>query len=700
MKINFKCAVFAAVLLAASAVFAEEMWPDRGWLLRSVEEGVPGTLAQYDEKTGEFGTKPWLCLDQNVLFQLAVAWGTPGNRYYHDAKLLAAIAKGGERLVDDQDAKGMWVFRKKDNSTWGMIHMPWTYTSWIRAYLIVKDALPEASRAKWEKGLKLGYGHIVKYLGGKSTHNITTYHAAGVYCAGIAFGREDWKAAVRNYMKRLYARQAPDGFWSEHYGPVVGYNWVYLEALGIYYHYSHDPGALEALRRGAIFHRALLWQDGSSVSVIDERNPYRHDRRPGNVGLSHTPEGRRYLVNHFARAVRLNLTIGPQLAAMLLHEGGSGPAAPAIGDRAEYLSRDRKFAVDRVKPFQWCFSAYTCKPAPARWIMERQCHFELEAAPFGVVAGGGNSRMQPYFSTFTFGDPASHQPDYSTADPDFTCKAPVRYLADSAEIDGNTLKLAYGPNRASVTVRPDGRRFHVTYRLENMPDAAAMAHLPIMLTSGFTDADGRPLVEGVLTGRALGGQLRHESGLVIHIPEDAEVRTAVVGFNPYQTYGKGADPRMVISLPFARTDRQEVVFELLKTDSPLDGADEYPAAEIPYRGTGATVKVLDEFDAVFIRATAPGPELEFTLDVPKAGRRTLFLSAPVSNCYGIVQVLVNGKKVGEPFSTYNISTLIRRGRRVGEADFRAGKNTVTLRIVGKEPKSANFFTSVKAFHLK
>ena len=110
--------------------------------------------------------------------------------------------------------------------------------------------------------------------------------------------------------------------------------------------------------------------------------------------------------------------------------------------------------------------------------------------------------------------------------------------------------------------------------------------------------------------------------------------------------------------------------------------------------------MLDEFDAVFIRATAPGPELEFTLDVPKAGRKTLFLTAPVSNSYGIVQALVNGEKVGGPFSTYNISTLIRRGRRIGEADFRQGKNTVTLRIVGKDPRSANFFTSVKAIHLK
>ena len=71
-----------------------------------------------------------------------------------------SIGKGGEALVDDQDKDGKWLFKKKDNSTWGMIYMPWTYSRWIRAYVLVKDALPKAQRAKWEKGLLLGFTGI------------------------------------------------------------------------------------------------------------------------------------------------------------------------------------------------------------------------------------------------------------------------------------------------------------------------------------------------------------------------------------------------------------------------------------------------------------------------------------------------------------------------------------------------------------
>ena len=143
-----------------------------------------------------------------------------------------------------------------------------------------------------------------------------------------------------------------------------------------------------------------------------------------------------------------------------------------------------------------------------------------------------------------------------------------------------------------------------------------------------------------------------------------------------------------------------MVFEYRAPVAPVDGAEAYPALELPYRGKGATVKALDEFESVFIRAVEPGPELEFTIEQPKARRRMLYLTAPESNCYGIVQVLVNGKPVGEPFSTYQIGTRVRAYRPIGEADFRKGANTVTFRIVGKDPNSANFFTSVQTIHLR
>jgi hypothetical protein len=76
--------------------------------------------------------------------------------------VLDAVMAAGDALIADQDAKGMWEFRKKDGSTWGQIYMPWTYSRWVRAYAMIKDAMPADRRAKWEKALILGYDGIAK----------------------------------------------------------------------------------------------------------------------------------------------------------------------------------------------------------------------------------------------------------------------------------------------------------------------------------------------------------------------------------------------------------------------------------------------------------------------------------------------------------------------------------------------------------
>ncbi|MCK5802082.1 MAG: hypothetical protein KAI66_04585, partial [Lentisphaeria bacterium] len=188
-------AMVAAVALAGTiACGAEERasWVSREYLLKSLASGVEKILKQYHLETGRFGREPWICSDQNALFPLAAAWSIddPANPWYHSDEVLAAIAKGGEALVDDQDKDGKWTFRKKDNSTWGQIHMPWTYSRWIRAYFLVREALPPASRETWERGLRLGYTNIRRYADG-GTHNIPTHHAMGLFIAGQCFGEKE-----------------------------------------------------------------------------------------------------------------------------------------------------------------------------------------------------------------------------------------------------------------------------------------------------------------------------------------------------------------------------------------------------------------------------------------------------------------------------------------------------------------------------
>ncbi|MBQ7393156.1 MAG: hypothetical protein IJV89_02235 [Lentisphaeria bacterium] len=539
-----------ALLLSSAVLVLAGTWPDREQLLKVLVTHAPATLKSFRADSGEFGSKPWICNDQNVLFWLSVLWDTksPENPYYRDAKLLQAIAKGGEKLVNEQDVNGMWIFRKKDNSTWGPIHMPWTYTRWIQAYLIVKDHLPPESRAMWEKGLLLGYKHIAPAINKGYTHNIAAYHAAGLYAAGIAFNNDEWKNFAKNFFARLVARQAEDGFWTEHYGPVVGYNMVYLQALGIYYYYSKDPIALEAMAKGNLFHAAVLWKNGSSASVIDERNPYSAGVRIGTIGFAFTPEGRWYMDK-----VTAIQPLHPDNAGHILYMGTPGETKSPITGNGSFLSKDKKFSMNTHGVWQWCISAYACKPNHSRWIMERQNHVEIYHEKFGLFAGGGNTRMQPYYSNFTFGDPDSLQPDYTTEKPKFLPDIPLQWYATQGELNGNTLDLTYGKNQTAITVTPEDKAINVDFALKNTPDKPAMAHLQLLRMTDIKSADGKlfPPEQKMVTGKELNGKLVIRTGLIAIVPDNAQIRRDVPAFYPYQKFGKGLAPRMVISIPLS-----------------------------------------------------------------------------------------------------------------------------------------------------
>src|SRR5688500_13278178 len=116
----------AAVLLAAAAApaafGADDTPPASGEFrfriefLQQLVRQVPTLLKQQVPEAGRFGTGIWIVTDQNLLLPLAAAWSIkdPANPYYHDAAVLEAVMSGGDALIEAQDAKGRWVFRKKD----------------------------------------------------------------------------------------------------------------------------------------------------------------------------------------------------------------------------------------------------------------------------------------------------------------------------------------------------------------------------------------------------------------------------------------------------------------------------------------------------------------------------------------------------------------------------------------------------------
>ncbi len=576
------------IMLAASLVLSfivnapecksmDAEWNPREAALNALVSSVPATLASQDKTTGRFGKKPWICTDQNVVFPLAAAWAIndPKNPHCRNAELLEAVMKGGDALIADQDDKGMWTFRKKDNSTWGQILMPWTYSRWIRAFHLIKDAMPEDRRRHWEKGLRLGFENISKSCLGH-VHNIPAHHAMALYCAGICFDREDWKTQAGKFMARVVAAQSPGGWWSEHSGPVVAYNFVYCEALGLYYAMSNDESVLEALRRAAAYHAAFTYPDGSSVETVDERNAYHAGVSVGNVGFSFTPEGRGYLLHQHTLK---NWSMAADHAASFLLYGATGKVAPIpadAGDNLAVIGKNEALILQK-KPWFVCLSAFVCEPPLNRWQQDRQNFVSVFHDRLGLVVGGGNTKLQPFWSNFTVGDTSLLQHTPGDDNPDFKPKGDLIHVPSAATLRPDKaapgLDLKYGTEDCRITVLPrDDQSLAIIYESTCRSGRAVEGHIvflprlnaAIKCESGKTTKMSSEQIEWPAS--EMGGWFEW-TGWRVSVPAGARLSWPRKAHNPYKKDGSStlAEARMVLCLPFsAAAPKHEVTLTIAK----------------------------------------------------------------------------------------------------------------------------------------
>src|SRR5205085_1621956 len=107
---------------------------------------------------------------------------------------------------------------------------PWVYSRWVRTFNLIREAMPAERRQLWEKALTLGYSGIARSALTR-VQNIPAHHALGLYIAGQTLNHPEWCAKASEFLLRVAAAQDPNGFWTEHSGPVVTYNFVYVDAL-------------------------------------------------------------------------------------------------------------------------------------------------------------------------------------------------------------------------------------------------------------------------------------------------------------------------------------------------------------------------------------------------------------------------------------------------------------------------------------
>ena len=525
---------------------------------------VPGILKTYDAKTGRFGSGLFVVGDQNHLFPLAVAYATasPRNRYHRDKKLLEVIMKGGEALIEVQDPEGRWRFDKKDGSYWGQIYMPWTYSRWIRAYSLIKADMPAERRARWVEALQKGFAGI-SASGLNRVHNIPTHHAMALYLAGHELGRPEWRQQAADFLQKVVAAQKEGGYWSENAGPVVKYDFVYTDALGIYCAASGDARVLPAIRKSAEFHRRFTYPDGSDVETIDERNPYHAgiSEGAGTVGFTMVPEGRAYL----AALWKFNRgELAPDAAAAFVLFGQEGECAPAPAAGTFTLVESGEPRALTLTEGGWCavVSAYTAELPNSRWIQDRQNLLSVWRQGPGLIAGGGNTKLQPGWSTFTVGDVSLLRHAPGDENPNFKPRAGLHHVPSTARLSPGSapeLALRYGPATATLRVRVASElRLEIDYAASGAGSLPVCAHLPLLpqlgaelaTAGGFRAALGEEPIG--LEATKLDGRLTYR-GIHYRLPAGTTLHWPALPHNPYRKDGRASasEGRIELRIPLA-----------------------------------------------------------------------------------------------------------------------------------------------------
>lgn len=557
------CLALVALVLARIGAADELQYQER--LLATLLAQVPAIVKSCDPQTGRFGTGIWICGDQERMYPLAVAYSraAAGNRYHKDPQLLDVIMRAGDALIADMDANGKWEFRKKDGSTWGPIWMPWTYSRWVRTFALIRDDMPPERRAAWTKALTLGYTGIAR-AELRHVHNIPAHQAMGLYAAGQALERPEWCRQASEFLLKVVAQQTEAGYWSEGGGPVVLYDFVYLDAVGTYYAMSQDARVLPALEKGARFHWYFTYPDGRNVETIDQRNPYHDTVALGNVGFSFSPVGRAYLQRQWSRRGWENLDADLIASLLLYGEEGAVDAAGAASARETFVLTEggvERAVVARSGPWFVCLSAYTTPVVDSRWIQDRQNFVSVYHDQTGLILGGGNTKLQPGWSNFTVGDPTllTHQP--GDANPRFRPRGNLVHVPSAAVVHGQPelgLDLTYAPETCRIRVVPQDDRT-LEYRLAattagGLPVAAHVTFLP-HLGKPLETAAGQQAVLGEeainWTPPQVGAWVAH-AGFRLRVPPSASLHWPALPHNPYRKDGHAtpSEGRIEVRIPF------------------------------------------------------------------------------------------------------------------------------------------------------
>jgi hypothetical protein len=345
----------------------------------------------------------------------------------------------------------------------------------------------------------------------------------------------------------------------------------------------------------------------------------------------------------------------------------------------------------------------------SRWIQDRHNLVDVFHDDLGLVAGGGNTKLQPYWSTFTVGDCALLKHTPGDENPTFNPKIDLTWVPEQATLEdeagGQRLTLKVGGRACSVLPEPlPNGDLKLSYAAP--ADQRAEAHLPLLNRSRhLLTAAGASVHlddEEVVLGSDRIGAWFDYGGLRVLVPVGVSLRWPVRQHDQYKKDGSSplGTAKLVLVMPFAGTDTFEIT--LHKQPVEVFAGTVFEARDLKVTvSEGSYTKRLDDLGSQFLGGGKVGQSIRFTLPNPKAGRYDVLGEFVTASVYGIVQLSVDGKALGPPLDAY-APGVDREGERVsfGTLDLTAGDHEFMVEVTGKSAKATNCMISVKRWLLR
>ncbi|MCP5531270.1 MAG: hypothetical protein H7A44_12635 [Opitutaceae bacterium] len=276
--------------------------------------------------------------------------------------------------------------------------------------------------------------------------NHAVWHGLLFAAAGRYFDEQDWVQFADVFMQRhVLPFQDESGCWQEGGGVVVGYSLITALAVSLYAQLTGNEAAERAVDRAAAFHDFFLLPDGSTSTVADVRMRW-HQRPFVSLppGFASSQVGRVLATCAVARfRTALNEESVRDNHAQAFAFFGSACAVWFSADEGlpgRDSVRITSGSVARFDSEPWrAYLSWQLTPEwdANRFVLDAQNFIELWHRRGGYLAGTGNSKAMPRFSTL-------RRIDCGRA-----------YVPDAAERDGDPAGLGahYRFDQDVITVR-------------------------------------------------------------------------------------------------------------------------------------------------------------------------------------------------------------------------------------------------------